>query len=385
MNLTGINLHYKFAFTKLTTMISNEINRLSHQSGNTSPLSGGGIESNSKRQELTCQDVKRFVAHCDLALSQTEIKDMRYYSSVALCALDAVFSIRARYYAVVSPLVDRACSLLNIPRFYMCANRMPSEEGQITVSDFKSKLNCTDPNELAELLNNRQRTSTKSGILKADAFIRYLDVFTDLKVNTYQDVNRKVDEINPRLRQIPGQNVSVDYFFMLAGNTDDVKVDKRINSFVYDAIGRNVPPEQVKDLFRSAVQYYRKGCYPYLTVRMLDHTVWSWQRKCGMKEGKVIRQADVILKVYDGERDDNYGNTFQIIGNPFTLPHDTEDVFVECDGKSYRATPGTYKQSDTLRGRDSIRALIEKKHWQPGREFKCFFYVLKYGSHHYII
>lgn len=325
---------------------------------------------------------------------------MRYYSSVALCALDAVFSIRARYYAVVSPLIDRACSLLNIPRFYMCANRMPSEREEISVSDFKSKLNCTDPNEVAELLNNRQRTSTKSGILKADAFIRYLDVFTDLKVNTYQDVNRKVDEINPRLRQIRGQNVSVDYFFMLAGNTDDVKVDTWINSFVYDAIGRNVPPEQVKDLFRSAVQYYRKGCYPYLTVRMLDHTVWSWQRKSGnqnqrkvkesnhciiMKDGKVIRQADVILKVYDGERDDNYGNTFQIIGNPFTLPHDTEDVFVECDGKSYRATPGTYKQSDTLRGRDSIRALIEKKHWQPGREFKCSFYVLNDGSHHYSI
>lgn len=143
-------------------------------------------------------------------------------------------------------------------------------------------MNCSDPEILAERLNNHQRTSSKSGILKTDAFFQYLAVFRELEIETYQDVfidTTRRDNLELMLRRIKGQNVAVDYFFMLAGNTDDVKVDTWIRRFVRDAVGENdLTPEQIKQLFTEAVNYYRKHGYPDITARHLDHIVWSWQK-----------------------------------------------------------------------------------------------------------
>ena len=117
--------------------------------------------------------------------------------------------------------------------------------------------------------------------MKTEAFLRYLEVFQRFEVNTYQDVNRLADE-NPAfeqaLRNIRGQNVSVDYFFMLAGDEDGVKVDTHLRNFVRDAVGRDLTPEQIKDLFFRAVVHYRQNGYPDMTARHLDHIVWTWQK-----------------------------------------------------------------------------------------------------------
>ena len=222
--------------------------------------------------------MQAFLAHCDQALAP--IPDMEYYSCVGLCALDAVFSIQSRYNSVVSPLIDRFCDLIGIPRRANDPHTLPTD-GQITITELTNRLEGFTPDFLAEAINNRQRTSSKSGILKADAFLRYLQVFQQFGVDTYQDVNRLVEE-NPAfeaaIRQIPGQNVAVDYFFMLAGDTDGVKVDTHHRRFVRNAVGRDLPADEVKELFRQAVQYYRQHGYPQMTARHLDHIVWSWQK-----------------------------------------------------------------------------------------------------------
>lgn len=222
--------------------------------------------------------MQAFLAHCDQALAP--IPDMEYYSCVGLCALDAVFSIQSRYNSVVSPLIDRFCDLIGIPRRANDPHTLPTD-GQITITELTNRLEGFTPDSLAETINNRQRTSSKSGILKADAFLRYLQVFQQFGVDTYQDVNRLVEE-NPAfeaaIRQIPGQNVAVDYFFMLAGDTDGVKVDTHLRRFVRNAVGRDLPTDEVKELFRQAVQYYRQHGYPKMTARHLDHIVWSWQK-----------------------------------------------------------------------------------------------------------
>lgn len=222
--------------------------------------------------------MQAFLAHCDQALAP--IPDMEYYSCVGLCALDAVFSIQSRYNSVVSPLIDRFCDLIGIPRRANDPHTLPTD-GQITITELTNRLEGFTPDFLAEAINNRQRTSSKSGILKADAFLRYLQVFQQFGVDTYQDVNRLVEE-NPAfeaaIRQIPGQNVAVDYFFMLAGDTDGVKVDTHLRRFVRNAVGRDLPADEVKELFRQAVQYYRQHGYPQMTARHLDHIVWSWQK-----------------------------------------------------------------------------------------------------------
>lgn len=223
--------------------------------------------------------MQAFINHCDLALAP--VPDMEYYSCVGLCAFDAVFSIRSNYNSVVSPLVDRFCKLLSIKRSAPDPHKMPKEEEQIKISELQQKLKGYDAESLAKAIRNRQRTSSKSGILKTEAFLEYLEVFTKYKIETFQDVNR-IAAINPQfekdLKTIKGQNVAVDYFFMLAGDTDCVKVDTHLRRFANGAVGRNLTEDEIKDLFARAVAYYRQNGYPNMTARHLDHIVWTWQK-----------------------------------------------------------------------------------------------------------
>lgn len=220
-----------------------------------------------------------FLRHCDRALAP--VPDMEYYSCVGLCAFDAVFSIQSKYDSVVSPLVDRLCVLLDIPRRAPNPHSFPKIEEQLMVSVLSEKLKDFTPQSLADAIHNHQRTSSQSGILKTQAFMEYLHVFQHYDANTYQDVNRLANE-NPAfeqaLRNIRGQNVSVDYFFMLAGDEEGIKVDTHLRNFVRDAVGRDLDQEQIKDLFREAVIHYRHNGYPDMTARHLDHIVWSWQK-----------------------------------------------------------------------------------------------------------
>ena len=224
------------------------------------------------------EELLAFLAHCDLALAP--IPDMEYYSCVGLCAIDAVFSIQTRYNSVVSPLIDRFCTLIDIPRRARNPHTLPTND-QITITNLIHKLEGFTPESLAAAINNHQRTSSRSGILKADAFLRYLQVFQQFEADTYQDVNRLLEEkpeFEAAIRQIPGQNVSVDYFFMLAGDTDGVKVDTHLRRFVRNAVGRDLTTSEIKKLFRQAVIHYRLNGYPQMTARHLDHIVWSWQK-----------------------------------------------------------------------------------------------------------
>ena len=222
-----------------------------------------------------------FLRQCDKALQPEP--DMEYYSCVALCALDAVFSIRANYYAVVKPIVERFCKQYDIENIKAPdPHKIPSESEQLKVSALRKKLKDVTPEQLAAVVKNRQRTSTKNGILKAEAFLRYLDVFEEYKIETYQDVNKAYEEnseFEKVLKDIPGQNVAVDYFFMLAGDEDGVKVDTHLTRFAENAVGHKLSREEIKQLFAGAVDYYRKNGYPNMTARHLDHIVWSWQRR----------------------------------------------------------------------------------------------------------
>ena len=227
-------------------------------------------------------DMEHFIKHCDEALhDMKDVSDMKYYSCVGLCAFDAVFSIRSGYKSVVSPLIDRFCRLLKIDRNAPDPSSIPGINEQIMVSDLRSRLKGHNAESLADAIGNHQRTSTSNGILKTEAFLNYLEVFGEYDINTFQDVNRLAVE-NPGfehdLKSIKGQNVAVGYFFMLAGDTDRVKVDVHLKRFAKDALGHEVEDDEIKRLFAEAVSHYRKNGYPDMTARQLDHTVWTWQR-----------------------------------------------------------------------------------------------------------
>ena len=94
----------------------------------------------------------------------------------------------------------------------------------------------------------------------------------------------------------------------------------------------------------------------------------------------------VSLKVYNGQRAENFGNTLHILDNPRTLPHDSaERVFVEYHGQRYEATIGSYKAGDTLRGAITIKELILQNNWQPGARLLAKFFIGNDGAHVYRI
>lgn len=93
----------------------------------------------------------------------------------------------------------------------------------------------------------------------------------------------------------------------------------------------------------------------------------------------------VVLRVY-GVPGNNYGKTFQILNNQITLPHNTDEVFVEYEGRLYEARLGSYcGRGNTLRGKDSIKTLIEDNHWLPNQEFEATFLCTDEGRHIYRI
>lgn len=110
----------------------------------------------------------------------------------------------------------------------------------------------------------------------------------------------------------------------------------------------------------------------------------------GVIDALAIQRQDVFphairLRVYDGNRVDNYGKSFKIVNNYLTEPHDVRNVFVEFDGTQYPATVGSYRNGDTLRGTRTIQRLIEDNHWWPGQVFRCEFTVADDDSHIYRI
>jgi hypothetical protein len=130
----------------------------------------------------------------------------------------------------------------------------------------------------AEIFANRQRTSARSGILKAEAVHRLAQVLGNHRVNYFQDIPSIADStlFETTVRAIPGQasGISLQYFWMLAGSDDLVKPDRQIVRFVQRALGRPVAPLPV------AIRSPRAGALakaaPHLTPRCWT-TAWRFE------------------------------------------------------------------------------------------------------------
>lgn len=160
---------------------------------------------------------------------------------------------------------------------------MPALDRQMTVSELVELMGDISADDLAAIVQNHQWTTARgrNRILKAEAFLRYIEVFRSHNIDTFQDVNAAFEEgdsLKNALKSIPGQNVAVDYFFMLAGDENGVKVDTHIRNFAEAAVGHPLSNDEIKRLFSKEVTYLRQHGYPDMTVRHLDHIVWSWQR-----------------------------------------------------------------------------------------------------------
>ena len=129
---------------------------------------------------------------------------------------------------------------------------------------------------------NRQRTSTRMGILKTEAVLRFSKVLSRFGVEYLQDVQKVIGNLGfeAEIKKIPGQRsgISLRYFYMLVGEKNYIKPDRMITRFVEQVTGKSYSAEEITRLFIGACDLLVKD-YPNLTPRMLDNLIWNYQRE----------------------------------------------------------------------------------------------------------
>jgi hypothetical protein len=208
------------------------------------------------------------------------------YQSLPLCILDAVFSINAKYESTRN-VVERYCRHYSLRLLRKYPLYLPPVEEQEPVSAFVEKIVNLGPEKFAgTVLANRQRTSTRSGIMKSEAALRFAQVLQAQKVEYFQDVESIQGKtgFENAVMAIPGQRtgITVRYFYMLAGSDDFVKPDRMILGFLRDQLGERLSQDEAQKVLSGASDALKPE-YPHLTTKTLDHHIWRYQRQQGKR------------------------------------------------------------------------------------------------------
>ncbi|MGG7035768.1 MAG: hypothetical protein ACI7YS_11340 [Flavobacterium sp.] len=202
-----------------------------------------------------------------------ELPSEFHYRHLPLCVIDSVFSIGVKY-ETVQKAVDRFCEHFNVDKF--------SDSDEITTSDFLKLMKSQSIEELAEnVYQNRQRTSTRNGILKSEAVVSFLEVLQEFKIERLSDIEKIItdEKFEIEIKKIPGQNsgISLTYFFMLAGSDELIKPDRMIVRFLENISGEKVSLNDCQVILTEVSNQLKKNGFN-ITPKKLDNLIWNYQR-----------------------------------------------------------------------------------------------------------
>jgi hypothetical protein len=190
------------------------------------------------------------------------------YRSVALALIDAVWSMGVRYTGV-----------LNVLARYTAARVEQNADAKLDApEDLLAFIEgCGSADAFAEAVNNRQRTSSRSGILKAEAVQKVAAVLASHGVSTPEQLQAMdasalaAIEADWRAVQGQGSGLSWEYFLMLCG-ISGVKADRHIRRFVAEAL--DVPEAQVSAADARALVI---AASDELSIdwRVADYAIWN--------------------------------------------------------------------------------------------------------------
>jgi hypothetical protein len=216
-------------------------------------------------------------------LAGMEIKEReRRWSSLSYCVIDAVWSISARYHAVVAPLVCRVAAANAVEHPVVDASTpLPPDPLPLPV------LAQRYPDAAAlRAVTNGQRTSTRGGIEKAEAVLRYAHILTnhgavDLTgVADLMDDPQRWSDTNLDLAAVPGEGahgVRRGYLWMLCGSDDVSKPDRMILRWLARH-GIRATPTQARTTIEDAANELTVRLGRPVTAWMVDHAIWTAQR-----------------------------------------------------------------------------------------------------------
>lgn len=214
-------------------------------------------------------------------LNVPKLADEYRYASLPLCVVDAVFSIGVRYTST-QKVVSNLCEFAGWTRF--AASREARRAGGRGISDLISMFDKISVEGMVErAFQNRQRTSSRSGILKAEAVLLYCRALADAGINDFSDLDAERREYAEAIiLGLPGQSsgIAFDYFMMLAGDDNLIKPDRMVQRYVGHALEMDsVPqPRQAAILVRLAAKELRNRGQLW-TPLSLDNAIWRHQSR----------------------------------------------------------------------------------------------------------
>lgn len=201
----------------------------------------------------------------DLGNEDSRWFDPAGYSSVALCVLDSIYSIGVRYTGVIN-FLERYRKLREVDTY------------EDTPADLINAIQAAGgPQGFAQATSCQWRTSTRSGILKAEAVEMAARILDEAGLTTVPQLrmalgdveSQKNSSVKKQWTSIPGQGsgLSWNYFLMLA-KIPGVKADRMILRYVSSALDRPVGSEEAARLVMGVAE--DMGIDPI----KLDHAIW---------------------------------------------------------------------------------------------------------------
>lgn len=196
-----------------------------------------------------------------------------YRDGLALCIVDAVQSTGVTY-SSVGKVLDRYRG------YRRSQGGDPASDGVAEL--LATFVECGGPDGWARRIGTRNRTSTRGGVLKAEAIRDAAAVLAAEGINTAAELrDAAVDE--QRLKRVQtawcavkgqGSGITWRYALMLAG-VSGVKPDRMICRFVADALAvprLSIGPEFAAEIVTAAARELG------VSATALDHAIWRYQR-----------------------------------------------------------------------------------------------------------
>jgi hypothetical protein len=197
------------------------------------------------------------------------------YDSVGLAMIDAIWSIGVRYQSVQNVIARYRAERL-------ADGHRADADGPREVRRFIEA--SGGPEGFALRIRNHQRTSSRNGILKAEAVLREARLLEREGVAVPADLagagEERLQDLQARWSTVPGQASGISWraFCMLVGLAE-VKPDRMIRRYVAAAIGRAgeaaVGVEEARELVMATAAHV--GVSP----RALDYAIWAYQSARG--------------------------------------------------------------------------------------------------------
>lgn len=194
-----------------------------------------------------------------------------YRGSLALSAIDSVYSLRARYSNVVRVLARYRAARLAV-------GADPDADGATQLLDVIASLGGASAT--AESLFTKH-LSPGTKILKAESLERGVAALRATGIETADDLRRSADQAGVRGAWMgqPGLGkASWDYLLMNVG-LDGSKADTMVRRFVTRAVGRTelVSPDRAQSALHAAADHLG------VSRKLLDHTIWRYESQLALR------------------------------------------------------------------------------------------------------